>query len=327
MIRRPLVTVLVVAVVAVAAIAQESANSQGSSAPAPQAGAGSQRPAFRSGVDVVSLSVTVADNTGRYVTDLQESDFQVFESGVKQDLTFFNRRQSPLTLVLLLDSSASMENKLPTLQTAAANFVRRLKPEDLAEVIDFDGTTIVRQQFTGNHEALEKGIQQMIAGGSTALHNAIYVALNELRKVQTTATADEDPRRHALIVFSDGEDTSSVYPFDDVLDRAKRADTAIYTIGLRDAQDHIRGFRQAEYVLRQLAMETGGRAFFPGNIGELDGVYAQIADELTNQYALGYTSKNPKRDGAWRPIVVQVTRANTTARTKRGYFAPTSTSR
>jgi Ca-activated chloride channel family protein len=165
----------------------------------------------------------------------------------------------------------------------------------------------------------------MIAGGSTALHNAIYVALNELRKVQTTA--EEEPRRQALIVFSDGEDTSSIYPFDEVLDRAKRSDTAIYTIGLRDAQDHIRGFRQAEYVLRQLAMETGGRAFFPGNISELDSVYTQIADELSNQYALGYTSKNPKRDGAWRPIVVQVTRANTTSRTKRGYFAPTSSSR
>lgn len=324
MIRRPLVTVLVVAVVASAAIAQESA--QGPSAPAPQAGAPSQRPpSFRSGVDVVSLNVTVADNMGRYVTDLQESDFQVFESGVKQDLTFFNRRQSPITVALLLDSSASMENKLPTLQTAAVNFVRRLKPDDLAEVIDFDGTTIVRQTFTGNHEALEKGIQQMIAGGSTALHNAIYVALNELRKVQTTA--EEEPRRQALIVFSDGEDTSSIYPFDEVLDRAKRSDTAIYTIGLRDAQDHIRGFRQAEYVLRQLAMETGGRAFFPGNISELDSVYTQIADELSNQYALGYTSKNPKRDGAWRPIVVQVTRANTTSRTKRGYFAPTSSSR
>jgi Ca-activated chloride channel family protein len=323
-IRRPLVTVLVVAVVASAAIAQESA--QGPSAPAPQAGAPSQRPpSFRSGVDVVSLNVTVADNMGRYVTDLQESDFQVFESGVKQDLTFFNRRQSPITVALLLDSSASMENKLPTLQTAAVNFVRRLKPDDLAEVIDFDGTTIVRQTFTGNHEALEKGIQQMIAGGSTALHNAIYVALNELRKVQTTA--EEEPRRQALIVFSDGEDTSSIYPFDEVLDRAKRSDTAIYTIGLRDAQDHIRGFRQAEYVLRQLAMETGGRAFFPGNISELDSVYTQIADELSNQYALGYTSKNPKRDGAWRPIVVQVTRANTTSRTKRGYFAPTSSSR
>jgi len=112
--------------------------------------------------------------------------------------------------------------------------------------------------------------------------------------------------------------------FEDVLDLAKHSETAIYTIGLRDAQDSARGFRQAEFVLRQLALETGGRAFFPSSIADLTGVYGEIADELSNQYSLGYTSNNPKRDGAWRPVVVQVSRPNLTSRTKRGYFAPTT---
>jgi Ca-activated chloride channel family protein len=294
---------------------------QAAVSPAPQAASQQeQRGAFRAGIDVVSLNVTVADNTGRYVTDLEESEFMVFENGVKQDISFFSRTQRPIALSMLLDSSASMENKLPILQTAATTFVRRLRPEDMAQIIDFDSSVTIRQQFTASHGDLERGIQQMVAGGPTALHNAISVGLVELRKVRVAA--DEEPRRQALIVFSDGQDTSSLLTFDDVLDRAKRSETAIYTIGLRDAVDHEKGFRQAEFVLRQLAMETGGRAFFPNNVSDLVGVYEQIAEELSHQYAIGYTSKNARRDGAWRPIVVQVTRPNATARTRKGYFGP-----
>ena len=108
-----------------------------------------QQPSFRAGVDIVSLNVTVTDAANHYVTDLDEKDFSVFEDGVKQDVTFFSRRQQPIALSLLLDSSASMEDKLPTLQTAATNFVHRLKPNDIAQVIDFDSRVEIRQGFTG----------------------------------------------------------------------------------------------------------------------------------------------------------------------------------
>lgn len=288
---------------------------------APAGSASGQLPSFRAGIEIVSLNVTVTDGDGRYVVDLDESEFQVFENGIKQEVTVFSRRENPIALALLLDSSASMEYKLPTLQAAASGFVRELKPADLAQVIDFDGNIVVRQAFTSNHEDLERGIRQLSAGGSTALHNAIYVSLTELRKVKDDS--EENPRRQALVVFSDGQDTSSLLSFDELLDEAKRSETAIYTIGLRDERSQQAGFRASEYVLRQLAMETGGRSFFPGRIEDLAGVYSQIADELANQYSLGYVSNNPRRDGAWRPIVVQLTRPNLTARTKRGYFAPT----
>ena len=125
------------------------------------------------------------------------------------------------------------------------------------------------------------------------------------------------------MVFSDGQDTTSLVTYEEVLDLAKRSETSIYTIGLRDLQDQARGFSQAEFVLRQLAIETGGRAFFPGSINDLTAVYSQIAEELSSQYALGYSSKNARRDGTWRRIVVQVSRPNLTSRTKQGYFAPT----
>jgi Ca-activated chloride channel family protein len=178
----------------------------------------------------------------------------------------------------------------------------------------------IRQPFTSNQSELQTAILQTVAGGSTSLHNAIYVSLKELGKVK--AQSDEDVRRQALIVFSDGEDTSSLVSFEEVLELAKRSETAIYTIALRGSDSNSRGFREAEFVMRQLAQETGGRSFFPARIQDLDAVYAQIADELASQYTLGYTSKNPRGDGAFRRIVVQVARQNATARTKRGYYAP-----
>jgi VWFA-related protein len=136
--------------------------------------------------------------------------------------------------------------------------------------------------------------------------------------------SEEDVRCQALIVFSDGEDTSSLVSFEEVLDLAKRSETSIYTIALRGADVQAKGFREAEFIMRTLAQETGGRAFFPGRIGDLTGVYGQIADELASQYTVGYSSGNPRRDGAWRRILVQVSRPNITPRTKKGYYAPTA---
>ena len=283
--------------------------------------AGGQRPAFRTGIDIVSLNVTVVDGGARYITDLDLADFSVFEDGIKQEVTFFNRRQQPIALSLLLDSSASMEDKLQTLQVAASNFVRRLKSNDIAQVIDFDSRVQIRQAFTSNQQELQTAITATTSGGSTSLHNAIYISLKELGKIR--ALNEEDVRRQALVVFSDGEDTSSLVSFDEVLDLAKRSETSIYTIALRGTDSQTRGFREKEFVMRQLAQETGGRSFFPAKIEDLNDVYAQIADELASQYTLGYVSKNAKRDGTWRRVVVQVARASVTPRTKRGYFAPT----
>ena len=146
--------------------------------------------------------------------------------------------------------------------------------------------------------------------------------MKELRKIK--ASSDEEVRRQALVVFSDGEDTSSLVSFDEVLDLAKRSETAIYTISLRsDGVTQSKGFREAEFVMRQLAQETGGRSFFAKKIEDLAGVYGEIADELSSQYTLGYTSRNTRPDGAWRRIAVRVKRPNLVTRTKQGYFAPT----
>src|SRR5262249_42925425 len=206
-------------------------------------------------------------------------------------------------------TSASMETKLQTAQEAAIGFARRLRQQDLAEVVDFDSRVTVLQVFTNNVAELEQAIRRTSAGGSTSLYNAIYIALKDLKKI--VAKNVDEIRRQSIVLLSDGEDTSSLLPFEEVLDLAKRSETAIYAIGLRASEGPstgTKGFKEAEFVLRQLAQETGGRTFFPSQATELTGIYGQISDELSSQYTIGYTSRNPRRDGAWRRIVVRVTR-------------------
>jgi Ca-activated chloride channel family protein len=276
---------------------------------------------FRVGIDIVSLNVTVTGADGRYVTDLGQDDFQVYEDGIQQTVSFFSHSQLPIALALLLDTSASMEEKLGTAQAAASGFAHRLRPDDVAEVIDFDSRVEILQPFTNDVKALEDAIHKTTAGGSTSLYNALYISLKELRKVQ--ARAPDEIRRQAVVVLSDGEDTSSLIGYDEVLDLAKRSETGIYAIGLRSPRrEQGEGFHEAEFVLRQLAQETGGRAFFPETVAELPAIYDQISEELASQYALGYTSSNPRRDGLWRRVVVKVSRADAQARTKQGYYAP-----
>ena len=285
-----------------------------------------QGPSFRAGVELVSLNVTVTEgSSSRFATDLTQEDFEVFEDGVKQDVTFFTRTNLPIALSLLLDTSASMDTKLSTAQEAAIGFARRLRQQDLAEIVDFDSRVNVLQTFTNDVPALEQAIRRTSAGGSTSLYNAVYIALKDLKKV--VATNVEDIRRQSIVLLSDGEDTSSLLPFEEVLDLAKRSETAIYAIGLGHSEGPsggARSFKEAEFVLRQFTQETGGRTFFPNNIADLAGVYGQISDELSSQYTVGYTSRNQKRDGAWRRVIVRVKRPNLVARTKQGYFAPTS---
>jgi Ca-activated chloride channel homolog len=274
---------------------------------------------FRAGVELVALNVSVTDGA-KFVGDLEESEFEVFEDGVKQAVSFFSRKQQPIALAILLDTSNSMDDKLPTAQEAAVGFAKRMRPEDVTEVIDFNTQVRILQPFTSDAAALERAIRGTTADGSTALYNAIYISLKELKKVK--ARNEDDIRRQAIVVLSDGDDTTSLLPYEEVLDLAKRSETAIYTIGLRPPDLGRASFKEAEYVLRQLAQETGGRSFFPSNVHELPKIYEAISQELSTLYSLAYSSKNPQRNGAWRRVVVRVTRPNLVTRTRQGYFAP-----
>jgi Ca-activated chloride channel family protein len=283
------------------------------------------QPTFRAGVEVVSLNVTVTERDGRFVSGLPQEAFSVFEDGVKQEVIFFSGTQLPTALGLLVDTSASMNDKLPVAQQAAIGFIERMRADDVLTIVDFDSRAEILQGFTPDQGRLVAAIRRTTAGGSTSLYNAVYVALNEFKKIRA-ANTQQDVRRQAIVVLSDGEDTSSLVPFEEVLELAKRTEVAIYAIGLKDSSEKGRslgGFRESDFVLKQFAQETGGKAFFPTSADELPAIYGAVADELAAQYTLGYASRNTRRDGRWRRVVVRVERPNTIARTKQGYYGPT----
>ena len=201
-----------------------------------------QAPKLRSGVELVSLNVSVTAE-GKYVTDLEQDEFEVFEDGAKQNVTFFSRKQQPIALAILLDTSNSMEDKLKTAQEAAVGFAKRLTIDDLAQVIDFSSQVRIIQGFTNDAGALERAIRGTNADSSTALYNAIYISLKELQEDQA-AEGEEMPAPGDRQVLSDGDDTSSLLPYEEVLDLAKRSETAIYTIGLQQFE-RPRRFKEA----------------------------------------------------------------------------------
>jgi Ca-activated chloride channel family protein len=278
---------------------------------------------FRAGIDLVSLNVTVMAG-GRYITGLDQGDFEVFEDGIKQNITFFSKTQQPIALAVLLDTSASMDKRLETAQEAAIGFAKRIRPDDVMEVVDFDSQVRILQDFTNDVPKLEKAIRSTTVNGSTSLYNALYVSLKALKNVK--ATSADEIRRQAIVVLSDGDDTSSLVEYEEVRDVARRSETVIYAIGLKQGNSARVEFKEAEFVLKQLSTDTGGRAFFPTSVSELPAIYQQISEELANQYTMAFSSKNPLRNGAWRRLMVRVAREGVLTRTRQGYFAPSTPS-
>ncbi len=312
--KRPTVALLAAAL-AVGALLTSMARAQ---APSPTP----RPPRFEVGIEVINLTLSITDGQNRYITGLQERDFLVYEDGIRQELALFTHEQLPISLVLMIDTSASMEEKLRVAQEAAVRFTRTLKPEDLARVVQFGDRSTTLQDFTADQVALEAAIRRTRAGGATALYNALYVALKELGKQKKA----NELRRLAIVLLSDGEDSMSVITDDQVLELARKTEIGIYSIGLRGKLTRDLAslkFSQATHLLTVLARDTGAQVFFPNSLSELDAVYDRIAEELRSQYNLGYVSQNRKRDGKWRRIVVRTpTQDDLQIRHRVGYYAP-----
>ena len=283
------------------------------------------RSTFRSGVDVVSLNVTVLDSQAKLLAGLSREKFSVFEDGIRQDIAYFETSEIPLDLALLIDTSVSMEKKLAFVQDAATGFLEVLREGDRAAVFGFNHYVRPLQAFTTDRDAVRTAIKATTAAGGTALYNAVYVSLKAFEKV----AEDGRVRRRAIVVLTDGEDTASLLTFDDLLVEAKRAGVTIYTIGLHAdspavyAAQQARGyFSTADYAMKQLARETGAKAFFPTGGRTLSEAYSEIGRELATQYAIGYVSQNPMRNGAFRRVVVRLNDVpGAQPRTRTGYLA------
>ena len=280
---------------------------------------------FRSGASLVSVNVSVLDASGRrFVTDLSRADFAIFEDGVQQQMSFFESSQVPVDLIVMLDTSSSMSDKIAVVHEAANNFLRTLRAGDRGAVVSFADQVQVIEPLTADRAKLEQAVNSTVPRGGTALNNALYVAL---RQFGGAARDDGPVRRRAVALLTDGEDTSSIVSFDDVMALARKAGVNIYSIALQSAPPAAvaasrKFLSPAQFSMKTLARETGGEAFFPEQISELQGVYGSIAQELSSQYAIGYTPSNGRADGRFRRIAVRVTsHPEMKPKTRAGYTA------
>jgi VWFA-related protein len=241
-------------------------------------------------------------------TDVKKEDLLLEEDGTKQTILDFYIEQRPVSLAMILDSSTSMQPSMKTVHAAASRFVDTLGADDKAMVIDFDEKVYLLQDLTSNKDLLRQAITSTNALGNTALYDALYASYRKLRGVEG---------RKAIILLTDGEDTASKFSFRRVLDQAKISEIIIYPIGLGTSVMDV----ELRRILKTLAEETGGHAYFPDKVEDLEGVYGEIARELKNQYYITYEPANDNWDGRWRKLRLQAPGRDLDLRTRSGYYA------
>jgi len=268
-------------------------------------------------VDVVSVTAVVFDKSGKFLRGLGPKDVELLEGGVSQEVSYFREASNqgdaaervPLSVVLVLDTSGSMSENIHFLREAVLNFVYKLEEVDTALVVSFNESVKGSAEFTGDVDRLERFVEGLQAWGGTSLYDAIHYSLGRIK---------DQPGRKAVIVFSDGADTTSSMEDKEVVDYARAVEATVYSIGFKGSgglmSSSPRGF------LRKIATETGGQYFAPDKVGELIKVFNAISDELKNHYLLAYTPKRAA-DGTWREITLKVNRRDAEVRVRKGYFA------
>jgi Ca-activated chloride channel family protein len=271
-------------------------------------------PTFGAEVDVVSVTAVVYDAAGRFIESLGPQDIEVYEDGVRQQVSYFHQAKGgqekiPLSVVLALDTSGSMRANLHFLKEAAQTFVRKLEDADLILVVDFNEAVRGSAEFTNDISRLETFIEGREAWGGTSLYDATHYALSRVRG---------QVGRKAVVIFSDGADTTSTLPEKDVVGYARAVEATVYCVGIHGGEGLFA--RSPKGFLKKLAEESGGNFFFPDKVSELVRIFSAISEELHSHYALGYTPvRSP--DGGWRKIEVRVLRPGTHVRVRQGYVA------
>ena len=273
-------------------------------------------PVFRAGTELVDLYVTATDRNGRLVPDLLQEDFVILDEGQVQEVVLFENEVQPITVVVMLDTSASMTPSLDLLMAGAEQFIIRMLPDDRAKVGAFnDKIQILPEDFIGDRDALIRNLDRLQFGNPTRLYDAIGASIEALSGLAG---------RKVVLVFTDGEDTQNDIGWRDVLEMAQVEEVMIYTIGLES--DYFNGVRRVrsrpDRRLRTFAEETGGGYFELDDTDDLGPTFTRVAQELHSQYVLGFVP--PTRDGELHEIDIRVQRRGTTARARRSYIAPGS---
>ena len=284
----------------------------------PQTGA--QKPTFRAGTDLVSLGVTVSDRRSNFLTNLTRDELELYEDGKPQTIDYFARGGAvdaapELHVGLLFDTSGSMGADIALSRSAAVRFLNLLPEAKDITLVDFDTEVRVAKYGQQDFPRLVERIRGRKPSGFTAMYDALGVYLDG---------ASTMPGRKILVIFTDGGDTNSAIRFGDVVTLVRASDVTVYSVGFLENQP---GSVRAEQRLRltQLAGESGGEAFFPTEMKQIEQAYDRILAQIRAQYTVGYISTNAATDGSWRKVEIKVRRPNAKdlrVQTRKGYFAP-----
>ena len=272
-------------------------------------------------VDMALVNVTVTDPLNRLVTGLERQNFRVFEDGVEQEVLTMSTEDVPISIGLIFDMSGSMSDKVDKARQAAVQFMRTANPRDQFFLVSFNDRAELTSGFTTNVDELQDRMMFTSSRGRTALLDAIYLGLSQMRRAHNA--------KRALLIISDGGDNHSRYSETDVKDFLKEADCQLYAIGIYDpigmrarTAEELNG----PSLLSEMTEMTGGRVFPVANIGELPDIAEKIGMELRNQYVLGYRPSNKRHNGAWRKIKVKLRPPRglppLSVYAKTGYYAP-----
>lgn len=270
---------------------------------------------YRSGVDLTTFGVTVTDRKGNIVTGLTKDDFDVLEDGKTQTLEHFAQGDGesapPMRLGLMVDASGSMQRDMKLAQGAAIKFLNMLPDAQDITLVDFDTQVRVTQYPQRDFPRLVERIRQRKPDGYTALYDALGTYLDG---------ADSQEGRKVMVMYTDGGDTRSALSLSETLTLLKVSNVTVYAIGLIVNAGSAR--HQLQMTLRQIVETTGGEAFFPTEMDDVESAYEKVLAEIKGQYHLGYQSTNTLTDGAWRKVEIKIRRADLRVRSRKGYFAP-----
>ncbi|HEV8524149.1 MAG TPA: VWA domain-containing protein [Terriglobales bacterium] len=270
---------------------------------------------FKKEVEEVVLHATVIDQRQRLVTSLQRGDFQVYEDGQLQTITSFRREDIPVALGIVIDNSGSMRDKRPKVNQAAINLVRASNPQDQVFVVNFNDEPFLDQDFTSNVAVLREALERIESRGGTALYDAVVAAADHLAKGGSL-------EKKVLLVVTDGEDNASRESLEQAIRRLQDENgPTVYTLAILGDD---REARRAKRALTALAAQTGGVAFFPRDINEVDAISQAVARDIRNQYTIGYKPSNPQSRGGYRSVRVEAQApgyGRLQVRTRSGYYA------
>ena len=271
---------------------------------------------FRSDTRLVVLHATVLDKSGKLLTDLPRTAFTVLENNVPQQITTFKREDVPVSLGLVIDNSGSMRDKRARVAAAALAFVKASNPSDEVFIVNFSDDAYLDVPLSNDIKRLEEGLSRIDTRGGTAMRDAALMSMGYLKE-----KAKRDKK--VLLLITDGDDTSSVpsNTIEKVITQAQQSEVLIYTIGLLADEDRSAA-KRATRALRGLAQATGGLAYFPTDIAQVNEIANRVAQEIRNQYVIAYTPTIAKLDGTYRRIQVKVKAGGTpTVRNRSGYYA------